>query len=62
MREYENIVGQRFGKLVVKELLPADGKGKQMHLGTYSNYEDAVKARQRAEEEIFGQFLSNRDE
>ena len=45
MREYENMVGRRFGKLVVKELLPADGKGKQMHLGTYSNYEDAVKAR-----------------
>ena len=37
-------------------------QGKQMHLGTYSNYEEAVKVRRRAEEEIFGQFLSNQDE
>ena len=27
MREYPNLIGKRFGKLVVKELLPSDGSG-----------------------------------
>ena len=31
-------------------------KGKVMNFGSFTNYEDAVKARQRAEEEIFGAF------
>ncbi len=33
-------------------------KGKLMYFGSYSNYEDAVKARHRAEEDIYGTFLS----
>ena len=33
-------------------------QGKLLNLGSYSEYADAVKARQRAEEEIFGGFLS----
>ena len=32
-------------------------RGKLMTFGSFSKYEDAVKARQRAEEEIFGNFL-----
>lgn len=32
-------------------------KGKRYYLGTYKNIEDAIKARQRAEEELFGTFL-----
>lgn len=32
-------------------------RGKLMSFGSYDCYEDAVKARQRAEEEIFGTFL-----
>ena len=27
MREYENLVGKRYGKLIVKELLPSNGSG-----------------------------------
>lgn len=37
-------------------------KGKLKYLGAYSNFEDAVKARHRAEEEIFGKFLASLDE
>jgi hypothetical protein len=47
MREYENLIGQRFGKLTVKELLPSDGKGHRrwnclcycgnMHIATTGN-------------------------
>lgn len=37
-------------------------QGKIMSLGTYTNYEDAVKARKRAEEEIFEKFLAAQDE
>ena len=33
-------------------------KGKLMYFGSYSNYEDAVKARHRAEKDIYGTFLS----
>jgi len=32
-------------------------QGKIMSFGSYERFEDAVKARQRAEEEIFGKFL-----
>ena len=34
-------------------------KGKLMHFGSYSNFEDAVKARQAAEREYFGEFLED---
>lgn len=37
-------------------------RGKIMSFGTYERFEDAVKARQRAEEEIFGKFLEAIDE
>lgn len=33
-------------------------QGKLLNLGSFSNYDDAVKARQRAEEEVYGNFLS----
>lgn len=32
-------------------------KGKRHYLGSYTNFEDAVKARKKAEEDIFGAFL-----
>ena len=32
-------------------------KGQMFNLGVYSKFEDAVKARKQAEEEIFGRFL-----
>ena len=32
-------------------------KGKRRTLGRYHNFEDAVKARKRAEEDLFGNFL-----
>ena len=32
-------------------------KGKRYYLGSYKNFEDAVKARKRAEEELFDPFL-----
>ncbi|MBE6666531.1 MAG: AP2 domain-containing protein [Ruminococcaceae bacterium] len=32
-------------------------KGKLMNFGTYENFDDAVKARKRAEEEYYGEFL-----
>ena len=32
-------------------------KGKLMNFGTYSNFDDAVKARKQAEQEIYGEFL-----
>ncbi|MBE6952290.1 MAG: hypothetical protein E7452_01910 [Ruminococcaceae bacterium] len=32
-------------------------QGKLMYLGSYDKYEDAVKVRQRAEEEVYGAFL-----
>ena len=34
-------------------------QGKIMSFGSYTNYEDAVKARQRAEEEIFEKFIAS---
>ena len=34
-------------------------KRKRYYLGTYSEYDDAVKARERAEEELFGGFLAD---
>ena len=34
-------------------------KGNLMHFGSYSNFEDAVKARQAAEREYFGEFLED---
>ena len=34
-----------------------DFKGKRRYLGRYQNFEDAVKARKRAEEELYGSFL-----
>lgn len=37
-------------------------QGKLMTLGSFANYEDAVKARHRAEEEYFGTFLAGIDE
>ena len=47
MREYENLIGQRFGKLVVKELLPSNDRGHRrwnclcdcgnMHIATTGN-------------------------
>ena len=37
-------------------------KGKIMNFGSFSNFEDAVKARHRAEEEYFGTFLAAIDE
>lgn len=37
-------------------------RGKIMNLGSFFNFEDAVKARQRAEEEYFGNFLAQRNE
>jgi len=36
-------------------------QGKLLYFGSYSNYDDAVKARQQAEEEIFGKFLLDID-
>ena len=36
-------------------------RGKIMSFGSYERFEDAVKARQRAEEEIFGKFLESID-
>lgn len=36
-------------------------KRKRYYLGTYKNKEDAIKARQRAEEEFFGEFLETYD-
>ena len=33
-------------------------KGKRRYLGSYANFEDAVKARKRAEEEVFEPFLA----
>jgi hypothetical protein len=33
-------------------------KGKHINFGSFSNFEDAVKARQRAEEEYVGAFLA----
>ena len=32
-------------------------QGRLMNFGSYERFEDAVKARQQAEEEIFGKFL-----
>lgn len=32
-------------------------KGQMFNLGVYSKFEDAVKARRQAEDEIFGRFL-----
>lgn len=32
-------------------------KGKRRYLGRYRNFEDAVKARKRAEEDLYGSFL-----
>lgn len=32
-------------------------KGKRLYLGSYKDFEDAVKARKRAEEDVFGTFL-----
>ena len=32
-------------------------KGKLMNLGSYTNFEDAVKARKEAEKRIYGEFL-----
>ena len=32
-------------------------KGKRYYLGSYKNFDDAVKARKRAEEELFDPFL-----
>lgn len=37
-------------------------KRKIYSLGTFANFADAVKTRQRAEEELFGKFLSSLDE
>ena len=37
-------------------------QGKTLNFGTYECFEDAVKARLRAEEEIFGMFLENMDQ
>lgn len=37
-------------------------QGKTMSFGYYERFEDAVKARQRAEEEIFGKFLESIEE
>ena len=37
-------------------------QGKLMTFGAFSNFEDAVKARHRAEEEYFGTFLAAIDE
>ena len=34
-------------------------KGKLMNFGSYSSFDDAVKARKQAEEEYFGQYLNN---
>ncbi len=34
-------------------------KGKTYNLGTYKNFEDAVKARKDGEERIYGEFLAN---
>ena len=34
-------------------------KGKLMNFGTYSNFDDAVKARKQAEQEIYGEFLEH---
>ena len=36
--------------------------GKHMNFGSFSSFEDAVKARQRAEEEYFGAFLATLEE
>lgn len=86
MREYESLVGKRYGKLVVKELLPDNGSGHRRRLcqcdrgnmheattgnlnsgnvtnfGSFSNFEDAVKAKRQAEEEYFGTFLAELSE
>ncbi len=35
-------------------------KGKMYNLGTYKNFEDAVKARKDGEERIYGEFLAGR--
>lgn len=35
-------------------------QGKLLYFGSYSNYDDAVKARQQAEEEVYGGFLAER--
>ena len=32
-------------------------KGKRYYLGSYGRFEDAVRARKRAEEELYGSFL-----
>lgn len=37
-------------------------KKKLMYFGSYSNFEDAVKVRHHAEEEVFGAFLATLDE
>lgn len=37
-------------------------QGKIMSFGSYDNFEDAVKARKRAEEEVFGKFVSSLEE
>lgn len=37
-------------------------QGKSHHLGTFLRLEDAIKARRQAEEDIFGKFLSSREE
>lgn len=37
-------------------------QGKLMNLGSFDKYDDAVKARQRAEEEVYGAFLSEINE
>ena len=37
-------------------------KGKRHYLGSYGKFEDAVKARRRAEEELHGKFLREFDE
>ena len=34
-------------------------QGKLMNFGSYDNFEDAVKARRRAEEEVYGTYLSS---
>ena len=36
-------------------------QGRILSFGSYARFEDAVKARQRAEEEIFGKFLETQD-
>lgn len=53
--------GVRYNKRDNKWYAYLKFKGKEMHLGSYSNMASAVRARKEAEEEYYGTFLASHD-